>query len=165
MQQVFIGIGSNQGNSVDSCLQAVAMLREHPAIAGLRTSSLYHTRPEGYENQPWFVNGVTVCTTHLDPDELLQVLHGIEHKLGRVRLQRWGPRTIDLDILAYGEMVIDLAHLSIPHPRLHNRRFVLVPLLEIAPDWVHPVLKISVSDLIGNLPREPGSVVKLRKSK
>jgi 2-amino-4-hydroxy-6-hydroxymethyldihydropteridine diphosphokinase len=165
MQQVFIGFGSNQGDSVHLCLRAVSMLREHSAIAICKVSSLYYTEPEGLESQPWFVNGVIECTTELDPKRLLQVLQGIENNLGRVRQMRWGPRTMDLDILAYGDTVIHLAHLVIPHPRLHERRFVLAPLLEIAPDWVHPTLKASVSELFCNLPREGGSAIQLMEIK
>jgi 2-amino-4-hydroxy-6-hydroxymethyldihydropteridine diphosphokinase len=99
-------------------------------------------------NQPWFVNCVIEARTSLNPHELLIVLQDLEKKMGRVRIQKWGPRLIDLDILFYGQAIIQDRDLIIPHPELHKRRFVLVPFNEIASYWIHPVFGISVKGLL-----------------
>jgi 2-amino-4-hydroxy-6-hydroxymethyldihydropteridine diphosphokinase len=154
MQNVFIGFGSNQGDSVDICNGAIAMLRENSQIEIEEVSSFYRTKPEGLENQPWFVNGVIKCATELEPEELLRFLREVENHFGRVRRERWGPRTLDLDILTYGDRILNHDDLTIPHPRLHERRFVLVPLQEIAPDWRHPLLLASAESLLQQLAGE-----------
>lgn len=151
MKHVFIGFGSNEGKSEETCLRAVEELRRHPKIVVLRVSSLYRTEPVGVTEQAWFVNGVAQCATELEPEELLRVLQGVELKFGRVRGERWGPRTLDLDVLSYGDVELDLPELVVPHPRLHERRFVLMPLVEIAPDWMHPSLKVSARELLDRL--------------
>lgn len=162
MQNVFIGFGSNQGDSASICIEAIRLLRSNPKIEIQAISSFYRTEPQGFEDQPWFINGVIVCTTDLEPEELLEFLLNVENHLGRVRELRWGPRTLDLDILSYGDRIVDLANLAIPHPRLHERRFVLVPLMEIAPDWRHPVLRVPAETLLEGLGREAaGDVIRL----
>ena len=152
MEQVLIGFGSNQGDSVLICSQAVEMLDRHSRIRIRRVSSFYRTEPVGMKDQDWFINGVVLCETDLEPEGLLSVTRQIEAHFHRVRHHRWGPRTLDLDILFFGERCIDLPDLIVPHPRLHERRFVLVPLAELAPQWVHPVLGISVRELLARLP-------------
>lgn len=152
MESFLIGFGSNQGESSKNCLLAVEKLRgRFPLIRIIRISSLYRTKPVGPVEQEWFVNGVLQGETSLTPQGLFTVIQQIEKDLGRLRTVPWGPRTIDLDILAYGERTVCLPHLRIPHPQLHKRLFVLVPLAEIAPSWVHPELGISAGEMLESL--------------
>ena len=138
-QACYIGLGSNQG---DSPKILAAALRAIAGINGVQlssTSSLYRTEPQGDPEQPWFFNQVIEIRCALAPHELLAGLQRIENDLGRVRTtRRFGPRTLDLDILLYGNMVINDAHLTVPHPRMRERAFVLIPLAEIAPDLTFP---------------------------
>lgn len=106
-----------------------------------RASSFYETTPWGVADQPVYLNQVLEVKTTLEPEDLLRVILEIEHDLGRERYERWGARVIDIDLLYYGNDVRDTARLTLPHPRLHERRFTLVPLVEIAPDFVHPALQ------------------------
>jgi len=159
METVFIGFGSNQGDSVEICRQAIDCLERHPQIHVLKVSSLYRTEPVGAVEQDWFVNGIVQIETSLGPEELLGFIHEIETDFGRVRKIRWGPRTLDLDILSYGEKKIFSANLAIPHPGIHQRRFVLVPLVEIAPDWIHPTLKLKGSELLDRLTTIEGQAI------
>ncbi len=151
MENVFIGFGSNVGDSGEICRQAVEALGRRPGITVRNVSSLYRTEPVGLTEQDWFVNGVAHCETDLEPEELLRGILDIEKRFGRVRRERWGPRTLDLDILIHGERLLDEPWLTIPHPLLHERRFVLVPLAEIAPGLIHPRLGIAISDLLDRL--------------
>ena len=151
MEQVLIGFGSNQGDSVKICREAVAALRREPRVAVGKVSSLYRTQPVGVTDQAWFINGVLEGETDLEPAALLAVIQHIEQQFGRVRQQRWGPRTLDLDILCFGQREVRLPQLTIPHPRMQERRFVLLPLLEIAPHWLHPTLKVSAEQLLAAL--------------
>jgi 2-amino-4-hydroxy-6-hydroxymethyldihydropteridine diphosphokinase len=151
MEQVLIGFGSNLGDSVQVCLAAIERLCNHPHIRVLKRSSFYRTKPLMFTAQPWFINGVVLCETDLSPEDLLNVIHQIEKDFGRNRQIRWGPRTLDLDLLSFGDQQINLPSLTIPHPRLHERRFVLVPLLEIAPEWAHPTLSISARELLSRI--------------
>jgi 2-amino-4-hydroxy-6-hydroxymethyldihydropteridine diphosphokinase len=148
MERVLIGLGSNQGDSVQICLAAIQRLADHPQVKLVKRSSFYRTAPLLFTDQPWFINSVVLCETDLRPKELLALIHQIERDFGRIRQARWGPRTLDLDLLAFGDHHLDLASLTIPHPRLHQRRFVLEPLLEIDPDWVHPTLKVGARELL-----------------
>jgi 2-amino-4-hydroxy-6-hydroxymethyldihydropteridine diphosphokinase len=148
MNNTAIAIGSNQGNSARICRDASALLQKLPSIHILRASSLYRTKPVGVTEQDWFINGALLCETSLEPQALLELLHELENEFGRVRAQRWGPRTLDLDILFYGDLQLDLPGLKLPHPRMHERLFVLAPLAEIEPDWVHPGLGLSVREML-----------------
>jgi 2-amino-4-hydroxy-6-hydroxymethyldihydropteridine diphosphokinase len=150
-ETVFIGFGSNVGDRLDYCSRAVTLLSllPHSELTGL--SSLYETEPipdGGDPGTTWVVNGVVRLDTDIAPRSLLEVCREIESALGRDQENRKGPRTMDLDILSYGARVVDETGLMIPHPRLHRRRFVLVPLTEVDPTWVHPVLGRSVMDLL-----------------
>lgn len=156
MEQVLIGFGSNLGDSVQICVAAVERLRAHPLLRVLKTSSFYRTSPLMLTDQPWFINGVVLCETDLSPEELLGVILDIEKDFGRDRRSRWGPRTLDLDLLAYGNRQLNLPLLTLPHPRLHERRFVLEPLLELVPDWVHPTLNISARNLLNAIAEDGG---------
>ena len=156
-EQVAIGFGSNLGESIELCRTAIDALRGHAAIEVLRVSSLYRTKPVGYADQPWFINGALLCTTAMEPGDLLNCLQAIEKDLGRERLLRWGPRTIDLDILFFGSREIDTPALIIPHPRMHERLFVLMPLVEIAPAWVHPGFSVTAREFLDRLAAEKNS--------
>lgn len=147
--KVFIAIGSNLGDRVENCRKAVELIGKLPSTKVIRESSLYETEPWGYEDQPLFLNGAVEIETSLSPVELLVELKRVEAETGRQETFRWGPRAIDLDIVFYGDDVINEGGLTIPHPRAHERPFVLVPLKEIAPDLIHPVLKKTVSELAG----------------
>jgi len=134
----FLGLGGNVGDAAASVRQAFVALGRLPGTRLLRASRLYRTPAWGVTAQPDFVNAVAMIETTLAPTALLQELLRIERDAGRDRLadgsDRWGPRTLDLDLLLYGDAVIDVPGLSVPHPHMHERAFVLVPLLEIAPD-------------------------------
>ena len=134
MTTAYIGLGANLGAREDTLRRAVELLGQREAVEVVAVSELRETEPFGVLDQPRFVNGAVAVETTLAPRELLEELLEIERSLGRVRAERWGPRTIDLDLLLYGEQTIDEAGLCIPHPRLHERRFVLEPLAELDPD-------------------------------
>ncbi|MGE5174624.1 MAG: 2-amino-4-hydroxy-6-hydroxymethyldihydropteridine diphosphokinase [Betaproteobacteria bacterium] len=145
----YIALGSNMGDKVATCRKAIDLLSRAGRVT--RASSFYCTEPVGYANQEDYVNAVVELETGLSPLALLAACHVIEDELGRSRLIRWGPRTIDLDILLYGDQVINNPELTIPHPLMAARRFVLVPLCEIAPQAVHPVLQRTVVSLLCEL--------------
>jgi 2-amino-4-hydroxy-6-hydroxymethyldihydropteridine diphosphokinase len=150
MATVYIGIGSNLGNRERNCLQAMEELFRK-GLGATRKSSLYETEPWGVRDQPAFVNMVIGVETDLSPREILSIIKDIERKLGRIDGKRWGPREIDLDILLCGDLILDEPNLKIPHPSMHEREFVLEPLVEIAPEIHHPVLKKTVTELLALL--------------
>ena len=129
-----IALGSNIGNPTENLDLALALLREATEVK--KVSSYYITRPVGYEEQPDFVNAVCIIETELPAMELLNMLHGIEKAMGRERTIKWGPRTLDLDIVQYGSMLSSADELTLPHPRAHERKFVLEPWHEIEPDGI-----------------------------
>ena len=133
MNLSYLSLGSNMGGRFEMLRQAVAQLVEHPAVTVTRISSLYETDPVGYTDQEPFLNMVVQIETELTALALLDVCQTIEQNLNRKRLVRWGPRTIDLDILLYNQDRIETDRLTVPHPRMNERAFVLVPLLEIDP--------------------------------
>jgi len=147
----FLGIGSNIGDAAANCAVAERHISDIGGFAVLRRSSLYRTQPVGVEDQKWFVNGVIEVRTALRPRALMDAILGLEDKMGRIRNGKCGPRIIDIDILFYGQVVMDEEGLVIPHPRLHKRRFVLVPLDEIAPHAIHPAFGVSVRSLLNRL--------------
>ncbi len=153
----FIGIGSNQGEPAAACREAVRQLAETPGVRHLRSSTLYRTEPVGPQDQPWFVNAVLEIRTTLSPRHLLDELKEIERRMGRTEGPKWGPRLIDLDLLLYGQEVVHEHGLVIPHPELHRRRFVLVPLCELASYAIHPGFGISARGLLERL-KDPCSV-------
>jgi 2-amino-4-hydroxy-6-hydroxymethyldihydropteridine diphosphokinase len=136
--ECFVGLGSNVGDRVGMINRALSCLASSSDVVLRETSHLYVTPAWGYEDQPDFVNAVCRLDTHLEPRELLSRLKLIEACLGRRETFRWGPREIDLDLLFYGDEVLDDRDIRIPHPMVCRRGFVLVPLTEIAPDLVHP---------------------------
>ena len=145
---VYIGFGSNIGDRLAHIQNAIHALSETEGITLQKISSIYKTDPVGYEAQTQFLNGVAAIQTDLPPLFLLHALKDIETAIGRKHRIRWGPREIDLDILIYGDLCLQTEKLIIPHPEMHLRRFVLVPLAEIAPDLVHPVFQKTVQTLL-----------------
>ena len=152
----YIGIGSNLGDKVYQCEKAISEILRADRHKLLAKSSLFKTKPFGYTSQDWFINGVIKIETDLEPLELLQVLKDIESRLGREKTFRWGPRAIDLDILLFDEEEIEMEGLQIPHPRLQERQFVLIPLAEIDPEVIHPVLKKTIRELLENIKEDQG---------
>jgi 2-amino-4-hydroxy-6-hydroxymethyldihydropteridine diphosphokinase len=151
-ERVFIGFGSNQGDRWLHMVRALEALGKAPGVELVRTSSLYRTEPVGYNDQEDFFNGVAEVRTSLSPRELLRTLKGIEKDLGRKSGgRRWGPRTIDLDLLLYGSRVVRSGELTIPHPEMHRRRFVMVPLAEIGPEVSHPELGLTAAEILDGL--------------
>ena len=130
----YLGLGANLGDRLGNLQRAVDLLVAQPGLTVVRSSRVYETDPVGGPPQPSFLNAVLEITTELSPHELLSVCEGIEHSMGRVRLVHWGSRPIDIDILTYDERTIDEVDLQVPHPRMHERGFVLAPLAELAED-------------------------------
>jgi 2-amino-4-hydroxy-6-hydroxymethyldihydropteridine diphosphokinase len=152
----YIGIGSNIGDKLNHCEKAISEISKTDRDKILSKSSFYKTKPIGYTSQDWFVNAVIKIETDLDAHELLQTLKAIESQLDRVETIRWGPRTIDLDILFFDNDEIHTEELQIPHPLIQDRQFILVPLAEIDRDLIHPVLKKTIQELLNNFEEDQG---------
>ncbi|KXH86804.1 2-amino-4-hydroxy-6-hydroxymethyldihydropteridine diphosphokinase [Sporosarcina sp. HYO08] len=138
MNVAFLSIGSNIGDRLDHLTEAVRALHQNEKTTVTVISSIYETAPVGYTDQADFLNLVVKIETELDPFALLELCQQIEQELGRERIIRWGPRTVDLDILLYNNDNIEAENLTIPHPRMYERAFVLVPLIDVASDFIHP---------------------------
>lgn len=153
-ETVFVGFGSNVGDKLDFCDRAVTLLGLLPHSELIAVSPLYESEPVFDHARPgpeWFLNGVVQVQTDVTPTSLLAVCREIERSLGRDEDDRSGPRTMDLDILFYGQRIINEPGVTVPHPRLHQRRFVLAPLADLEPSWMHPVLHQTVRDLLNHL--------------
>ncbi|MGE7767830.1 2-amino-4-hydroxy-6-hydroxymethyldihydropteridine diphosphokinase [Peribacillus sp. NPDC096540] len=159
----YLSIGSNLGNRLVTFKSAFQLLDENSRIELVACSSLYETDPVGYTDQDCFLNAVFKVKTDLKPEELLQTCMQIEQELGRKREVRWGPRTLDLDILLYNHENIETEILSVPHPRMHERAFVLVPLMEVDPEIKLPQMYTPLSGLLEQIPDKEG--VRLWKAK
>lgn len=153
MAIAYLCLGSNSGDRLKSVEQAVSLINLAQNVKIIRTSALYETEPWGVKDQNWFINMAVEVKTDLNAQDLLVKCLNIEKTLGRDREkeQRWGERPIDIDIIFYDKEVINTELLTVPHPRMHQRAFVLVPLLELIPDFIHPVLNKSVSELYDDL--------------
>jgi len=148
MKKVFLGIGTNLGNKESNLEQAVARIKEYIGPV-LKSSAIYETEPWGFQAKDEFLNMVVKIETDLAPSGLLGRILMIESLLGRVRVkEQYSSRLIDIDILLFEDMIVNEESLKIPHPLLHERKFVLVPLCEIAPEFIHPVMKKSIADLL-----------------
>jgi 2-amino-4-hydroxy-6-hydroxymethyldihydropteridine diphosphokinase len=158
MPIAYVGLGSNIGDKAGNMMRALEILGQFDGLKVTKISSFYETEPVGYEDQNWFVNAVAQIETIFPPEELLSMLKKTEQVIGRRETIRWGPREIDLDLLMYDQLCFDSPDLVIPHPRMHERAFVLVPLVEIVPDQVHPILKKTVTELLTEL--QPQKFVK-----
>lgn len=148
--QAYIALGSNMGDRKAMLDKAIALINDMPHTAVVRTSTFVETEPVGYVDQDPFINAVIEVRTWQTPTQLMDTLLDIETQLDRVRTIRWGPRTIDLDILYYDNLVTDDEHVLIPHPRMHERAFVLEPLNELAPNKLHPLLQKRTHELLEN---------------
>jgi 2-amino-4-hydroxy-6-hydroxymethyldihydropteridine diphosphokinase len=142
-----IAVGSNLGDSLRILQDALKILAETPGVTLQAQSSWYQTAPVG-PPQPDYINGCALLEVQLTPQELLKTLQNIEAKFGRVRKERWGPRTLDLDFLLFDDLILEAPTLQLPHPRMTERAFVLVPLAEIAPDWIEPVSRKAIAQLV-----------------
>jgi 2-amino-4-hydroxy-6-hydroxymethyldihydropteridine diphosphokinase len=158
---VYLSLGSNLGDRQVQLQDALAKLAAVGRVVA--TSSFYETEPVEFTRQPWFLNCAIALETNKTPEQLMAAILRIEEEMGRRRVQKKGPRAIDIDILLFDNTIVDSKELTIPHPAMHQRRFVLEPLAEIAPELLHPVLKKTIGELLDSLP--PGQVVKRLKPK
>src|SRR6266849_9457353 len=149
--RVYLLLGSNLGDRAKNLQDAIAA-QGKSGVQVVRVSSVYETEPLDYLDQPWFLNCAVEAETELAALDLLHALRGIETQMGSKKLVAKGPRLLDIDILLYGNEVIDTPELQVPHPRMHLRRFVLEPLAEIAPTVQHPVSHLSIADLLARTP-------------
>jgi len=153
VETCYISIGSNIGNREQNIRLAIHEISKLSTISNV--SSIYETEPLGYRNQPYFLNLVCLLETKLSPQQLLESNKLIEQKLLRRPTFKYGPRIIDIDILTYGDSVVETTDLKIPHPQLHRRGFVLIPLAEIASDLIHPSMNKSIATLLLEVPKTP----------
>ena len=148
-KDIFLLTGSNLGDRLENLKGAIELLKKRGVVL-CEASSIYETAPWGKEDQPDFLNQLLRVESALSPDGLLRAIHEIESEMGRVRKEKWESRTIDIDIIFYGQRQIDTPGLVVPHPGVPNRRFVLLPLCELVPDFLHPVLELSMEQLLKN---------------
>jgi 2-amino-4-hydroxy-6-hydroxymethyldihydropteridine diphosphokinase len=160
-ESVYLSLGSNLGDRYANLRAAIERLGEAGAIRSV--SGFYETEPVELRDQPWFLNCVVVLETRDTPRALLKKVLAIEREMGRLRMKDKGPRSIDIDILLFGDRVVEERGLKIPHPAMHQRRFVLEPLAEIAPEAFHPLLRKTARELLADLP--VGQVVRLLEPK
>jgi len=162
-ETAFIGIGSNLGDKLTKCLKAIEMIDNISGCRITAQSDFYRTAPVGVEGHDWYVNAAISLETDISAHQLLDNLLNIEASLGRERRQKWDPRTIDLDILLFGQEVTEEEDLTVPHPLMHLRKFVLVPMVQLAPNLVHPVLGNTMLELLHKLKDEGQTVTPLEE--
>lgn len=158
MPRAYLSIGSNLGDRINYLKKALVKLKQNN-IQIIKSSNIIETEPYGYKEQGKFLNMAVEIDSDLEPFELMKLISKIESELGRIRTKRWGPRVIDIDIIFYDSLIINEPDLKIPHPDMQNRFFVLKPLQEIAPNFVHPVLKKTITELLENLNSEGKSKI------
>lgn len=159
MKTAYIGIGSNLGDKRNNCLQAVEEMGQIPGCKITGCSELYLTKPWGVEGQEWYANAVASLSTKISAQDLLKDLQAIEADMGRVRKEKWEARIIDLDILLFGDDIIDEENLKVPHPFMHLRKFVLVPLTQLASGLIHPSLGMTMDELLLKLPDDDQEII------
>ena len=164
MNTAYIGVGSNLEDKLHNCCKAIELVDNIENCTVMKQSGFYRTEPVGVASQDWYVNGVIRVETGLSAQDLLRSLLSIETDMGRVRKQRWESRIIDLDILLYGHHVIDEKNLTIPHPLMHIRKFVLMPMVQLDPDLIHPVLGRTMSELFDDLAEEGQGVMPIGRA-
>ena len=147
----YIGIGSNLGIPEENCTKAIEKISSTKDIKIISKSSFYQTAPIGNIEQDWFINSAIKIDTQLTPRELLSALLSIESEMGRIRKEKWGPRLIDLDLLFYDNLILNQEGITLPHPEIQKRKFVLVPLNEIAENLTHPIQKKTIKTLLQEL--------------
>jgi 2-amino-4-hydroxy-6-hydroxymethyldihydropteridine diphosphokinase len=161
MARACLSIGSNLGDRLGNCRRAIEWLNQAENVENLLVSSAWETEPVGKQDQPRFINLAVVLETGLSPHRLLDLCQDIENRMGRVRNERWGPRLIDLDLLLVDETVVRDERLNLPHARMHERRFVLAPLAEVAPGMRHPERNMTVDEMLSALEPSGPRVKKL----
>jgi 2-amino-4-hydroxy-6-hydroxymethyldihydropteridine diphosphokinase len=159
MKTAYIGIGSNLADPRRNCLEAIERIGRIEGCNITSVSGLYLTEPVGVKAQEWYINGAVSVSTGLSPFDLISRLLDIEAEMGRVRTMKWGPRVIDLDILLFGQDIINEKVLTVPHPMMHLRRFVMAPMADLAPDLMHPVLGKTMVELYMEIAPD-GQVIK-----
>ena len=159
MKTVYIGIGSNLGDKRNNCRHAVEKMAQLPGCKIAGCSELYLTKPWGVEGQEWYANAVASLSTKISAQDLLKNLQAIEADMGRVRKEKWEARIIDLDILIFGDDIIDEENLKVPHPLMHLRKFVLVPLIQLASNLIHPSLGMTMDELLLKLPEDDQEII------
>ena len=159
---VYIAVGSNIGDKVANCQNGIDALIAKSGARLIQQSPFYKTEPVGYEDQDWFINGVFCIETDLEPKDLLEKTQAIQTKAGRKKDRvRNGPRILDLDILMFDDRIITSRYLTVPHPRMHQRRFVLQPFCDISPDIIHPTFKKDMKTLLDELPPDTQKAVEI----
>jgi len=159
----YLSVGSNLGNKLENCRNGIASLTCSADIRLIEQSSIYRTEPVDYQDQDWFVNYAVKIETVLDPLSLLNIIKSIELEVGRVpHAIRFGPRVLDLDIILYDDVVQNETRLTIPHPRMHKRRFVLKPICDIDPGISHPVLRQTMLELLENLAEDGQGIIEYK---
>ena len=164
MNTAYIGVGSNLGDKLHNCCKAIELVDNIENCTVMKQSGFYRTEPVGVASQDWYVNGVICVETGLSAQDLLRSLFSIETDMGRVRKQRWESRIIDLDIILYGDHVIDEEDLTIPHPLMHMRKFVLIPMVQLDTDLVHPVFGRTMSELFDDLTEEGQAIMPIGRA-
>ncbi|SLM30333.1 FolK [Desulfamplus magnetovallimortis] len=160
--RVYLSVGSNMGDKNGNCIKGIDLLDSMDGVSVVSVSSFYRTAPVDYTDQEWFVNAAIGVDTFLKPESLMFTLKQVEQNLGQYEKSvRFGPRIIDLDIILYGDLIFETEKVTLPHPRMHKRCFVLKPLCDIAPDAIHPVFRSTVKALLENIKNDPEQKVEI----